>query len=220
MNKNHIKYLLALLFSAIIFSANAVIAPSDSIFRPMKDTVSFKKKMKDFSATFTSFECSFDQVKTMSMLKAPSSATGSFCYRSGGDFRWEYSVPFSYILVIRNGKLTVRDESGKNQVNLASSKTFAEVNGKIISLISGKFLEEKGEFAHRLSENDYLYKVELDPLNKRIAKYFRSIEIQIDKANMTASRLILEEQDGDKTAFTFFNKKINQAIGDEKFIIR
>jgi outer membrane lipoprotein-sorting protein len=186
----------------------------------MKDSVAFKNKMKDFSLGFQGFESSFKQIKTMQMLKEASVSEGVFCYRSDGSFRWEYISPFKYVMVVKDGKVRVRDESGSSTSNMASSKVYAEINGKIISLVNGTFLDDTKEFKHQLTENDQYYKVSLIPLNKRIQKYIALIEVRIDKRDMTATKLNLSAQNGDRTQFIFYNKRINQPISNEKFVIR
>jgi outer membrane lipoprotein-sorting protein len=195
-------------------------SPVDSVFRVMKDTTAFKNKLAAFSKSLISIESDFTQHKSMSMLKTPVVSEGYFCYRNGTQVRWEYQQPFEYLVVINDGKLTVKDESHTNNYDMTSNKAFLEINANLTSIIDGSVLEKKTDFSPKYYENDNYYKIELTTVSKDMKEYFSNVVVYFDKTDCSVSKLFMNESSGDNTVIEFHHKKINQPISDEKFIIR
>jgi outer membrane lipoprotein-sorting protein len=215
MKKNILIFCILCLASLSVFSF-----PADSVFRVMNDTIAFKNKLAAFSKSLTSIESDFTQHKSMSMLKTPVVSEGYFCYRNGTQVRWEYLQPFAYIIVIKDGKLTVKDESRTNSYDMTSNKAFLEINANLTSIIDGSVLEKKTDFSPKYFENDNYYKIDLKTVSKGMKEYFSNVIVYFDKTDCSVAKLIMNEISGDNTIIEFHHKKINQPISDEKFIIR
>jgi outer membrane lipoprotein-sorting protein len=218
MKKIHLVSLFILL-SAVI-PARANILPSDTAFRIMRDTNAFKQRMKNFGNTFNSLECNFVQKKSMQMLKKPVVSKGLFVYRKPSQVRWEYTEPFVYVIVISNNKITIKDETRTNQMDMTANTTFMEMNTRVTSMVDGSLLDNHGDFHVDFFENDLYFRLDLKPLTKELKKYFNSITLCFEKSDLSVASIKMYETGGDITELTFTAKQINKTISDERFIIK
>lgn len=198
--------------------ANAI--STDSIFKPMKDTVAFKVKLTESSSKLVSIESSFKQEKSISILTETVESDGYFCYKNKNMVRWEYQKPFKYIFVINKEKIIVKDDSGINNYDMTANQAFLELNTSLTAIIDGSILDNKGEYSFKYFESVEEYMLELTPLDKGVREYFKYIYVYFDKKDLSVSGIKMLEPNGDYTKIKFFNKKINQELSDEKFIIR
>jgi outer membrane lipoprotein-sorting protein len=208
------------LFFLLIFPLISLANPQDSIFREMKDTTAFKKKLAEASKKMLSIECHFTQTKNSDMLNKPVISEGYFCYKNKTQVRWEYLQPFSYIIVINNGKLVVKDETRTSNYDMTANKSFLEINTKLTAIMDGSILENHAGFAVKYSGNDKSYRIELTPVSNDMADFFSSIAVSFDNTDLSVVALKMFEKTGDYTEIEFHDKKINQPVSDEKFVIR
>lgn len=194
--------------------------PADSSFKAMQDIAGFKKNISAYSKSLSSIESNFMQKKSMSMLKTPVISEGYFCYKNGNQVRWEYTTPFSYIVIINDGKLTVKDESRTNNYDMTANKAFLDINTKLTSIIDGSILEDMQNFTPEFFESDLLFRIDLTPISVDMKAYFKTISVCFDKKDFSVARMQMIELSGDYTQIDFYQKQINQPISDEKFILR
>ncbi|MEI7663996.1 MAG: outer membrane lipoprotein carrier protein LolA, partial [Bacteroidota bacterium] len=82
----------------------------------------------------------FVQEKNMSMIREKIVTKGKFYFKKERMLRWEYLQPFSYIIVIRNDQVSIRDENKVSQFNVQSNKVFQEINRVILGCVRGTLL--------------------------------------------------------------------------------
>ncbi len=204
----------------LIVSQTQASLPVDTTFRAMKDTSAFKVKLKNFSSSFNSMQCSFTQRKCMKMLKKPVVSNGLFAYKKGNMVRWEYTNPFVYIIIINGTKIMIKDEAHSNQFDMTANAQFLEMNTKLASMVDGSLLDDHTDFAVKYFENDLFYKVEMKPVSEQYSGYFLKIVVTFEKTDLSVSGIKMFETGGDLTDITFSEKQINKPISDERFIIK
>lgn len=216
MNKISVKIFLVLLFCSVAVRA----AVLDTAYKTMKDTVLFKSKLKAYTSDLATIECDFVQQKYMSILTEPVASNGYFAYKNGVMIRWEYTKPFSYLIIINNGRMFIKDDEKKNSFDLTASESFNKLNTILAKILKGNVLDDKKDFSCNYYENELNYKLVLKPKAKDIKGFFKEIVLFFEKKLFSVARVQLNEVSGDRTDIFFINRKINGEIPDNKFILK
>jgi len=183
------------------------------------ETINKVKTGVTTSATNTiTITSSFIQEKEMSILNEKIISTGQFSFKKKKQLRWEYTHPFSYIITIKGDVISVNDGEKVYKFNSHTNKVFEEINRIIIGSVRGTLLEDD-RFQTRYSQNNGNYIVYLSPLSEKLSESLREIVIWFNKTDFTVDRLEMIEPGGDRTKITFSDKKINQPLPDEIFIL-
>jgi outer membrane lipoprotein-sorting protein len=201
----------------LLFSGNSIIA--QAVFKSVKDTAALKQKISQISINTNALESDFIQVKSLSMLSEKITSKGHFCFKKTNLLRWEYTTPYSYIIVINKDKVLIKDDTKLKKYDMNSNKVFKEINDIMISCIDGNILKT-GKFKTSYFENEKLYKLELIPLVKEMKESLKKINMFFDKAVTSVIKLEMIENTDDTTVIDFTNKKINGDIPAEKFTLR
>jgi outer membrane lipoprotein-sorting protein len=188
-------------------------------FSILKDTASLKAKLAQTAARTKTIESDFIQEKNLSVLSEKIITKGHFYFKRENMVRWEYTHPFSYLIIINKNKVLIKDESKENKYDMKSNKMFQEINNMIVNSIQGKILNT-GEFKYHFYSNEYFFLVELIPLAKNLKGMIKTIQLYFDKTSYAVSKLNMEELSGDYTLISFINRKENKDIADEKFFIK
>jgi outer membrane lipoprotein-sorting protein len=162
----------------------------------------------------------FTQVKEMSMLREKIVSGGKFYFKKEKQLRWEYTRPYSYVIVIRDDRITVKDEDKTNSFSIQSSKVFRELNRVILGSIQGTLLSDEKNFAATFTAVPEAWIARLKSLTPGLRESVSEIVIWFDRNDYSVTRLDMIEPGGDKTRITFNGRKLNEPIPDEKFILR
>ncbi len=178
-----------------------------------------KERIRTVTAKTATISSEFIQVKEMAMLNEKITSQGRFYFKREKKLRWEYTSPYSYIIVFTNDMITVKSDDQVNRFNLQSNKVFREINRIILGSIQGTLLMDDLNFKASYSESKDSYMVRLQPLAQQIRESLAGIVIWFNRVDLTVNRLELLEPGGDVTAIRFVNQSINQPVGDEKFVV-
>lgn len=178
-----------------------------------------KERIRTVTAKTATISSEFIQVKEMAMLNEKITSQGRFYFKREKKLRWEYTSPYSYIIVFTNDMITVKSDDQVNRFNLQSNKVFREINRIILGSIQGTLLMDDLNFKASYSESKDSYMVRLQPLAQQIRESLAGIVIWFNQVDLTVNRLELLEPGGDVTAIRFVNQSINQPVGDEKFVV-
>jgi outer membrane lipoprotein-sorting protein len=211
---------MVLVIAALSANSENYGSPADTSYTPVKDTITLKKKISGSSEINKTIESNFIQEKHMSIFTEPVTSKGRFSYKNKTMVRWEYTEPFEYVVVINNGKLSVRDNSKVNSYDMTANSAFLEINGKLNAIIKGDIVNDNKDFRIRYFENNSLYLLKLKPLSKDMKNFFKEIEICFDKKDISVSIIKMVELSGDFTEIKFIGKKINVEISDDKFNLK
>jgi outer membrane lipoprotein-sorting protein len=169
--------------------------------------------------TTHSITCDFTQEKEMSLISEKLFSSGKFFLKKEKMLRWEYLSPFSYIIVIKNDQISIKDDNKVNQFNTQSNKVFSEINRVILGSIQGTLLSDEKNFKASYFEGPAGWVVKLQPLSSRLRESLSEIVIWFDRKDYTVNRLDMHEPGGDQTRINFSSKKLNQPIADEVFTV-
>ncbi|MCW3126867.1 MAG: outer rane lipoprotein carrier protein LolA, partial [Bacteroidetes bacterium] len=197
--------LLIILFSLVSLASQA------QAFTPVKDEGAVRKKFAEVSKGTTSIKSDFVQEKNLSMLAEKVTSKGVFYFKQKNMVRLEYKQPFKYLLIMNNGKATIKDDAKTTQMDMHKTKIFQQVNSIIVDCVQGSALNNTN-FQVKMSENAQQLRLDMKPTSKGLKEFFESIVIYIDKKDYSAVKMQMNELSGDNTIITFSNKEINGNI--------
>lgn len=208
--------------SIIIFSLFFSISVSAQIpsgFKTIKDTAAFKQKMEAQSKLVNSIESDFTQEKYLSVMSENIITKGHFYFKKVNMLRWEYTEPLKYLIAINKDKMFIKDNGKVSKYDINSNKMFKSINDMMVNTVQGNLLGNK-DYKATYFENDKLYLLELMPLQKGAKDFLKVIQLYIDKTDYSIVKVKMIEPGDDYTSIDFSNRKTNQPISDEKFIIK
>lgn len=204
-----------ILFCLLI--ASAALLPAQDGFKKMTDTKAFEQKVNSIAQQTNTIQCNFIQEKTLSFMEDKIVSEGRFFFKKEDQLRWEYTEPFSYIIILDDGKLMIDDEGNQNEINLKSNKTFQEINQLLTRSLQGDILGESDKFSYEILEGEKQYLVKLTPVDPKMKEYMSRIDVYFDKADMMVAGVDMHEQSEDMTSIRFSKRKVNEAVPSELF---
>src|SRR6516165_1308618 len=87
-----------------------------------------------------SIRSEFVQEKSLSMLDEKMISRGRFFFKKENRVRMEYEKPFSYLMIINNNQVFIRDGEKENKISAKSNKTFSQINRIMIDCVQGTML--------------------------------------------------------------------------------
>jgi outer membrane lipoprotein-sorting protein len=210
--KNFILIILA-------FVAFSSFAQAPAGFKLVKDTAAFKVKMESQSKLINSIESDFTQEKYLSVMSENIVSKGHFCFKKVNMLRWEYNDPYKYLIAINKDKMFIKDNGKVSKYDINSNKMFKSINEMMVNTVQGNLLNNK-DYKVKFYENDKQYLLELSPTQKGAKDFLKVIQLYIDKTDYGVVKVKMIEPGDDYTTIDFSNRKTNQPIADEKFIIK
>lgn len=188
-------------------------------YKAVADKPAFTKKMERAAGITNGLKAEFIQEKNLSAIEETIISSGTFLFKKPGKIRMEYSSPFKYLMIISDGKVTIRDGQKTNSFSSRGNKLFTLVNNIMIDCMQGTILTNK-DFTHEIFENDSQYLVRLKPSGKEMKNYFESISVVMTKNEAEVLQIIMSEPSGDNTVIKFNNRQLNAKIPDTDFVVR
>lgn len=208
-----------ILYFLLLILSTSSFAQTPSGYKPIKDTVAFKHKMEAQSKLINSIESDFTQEKYLSVMSENITTKGHFLFKKVNMLRWEYTSPYSYLIVINKDKMFIKDNGKINKYDINSNKMFKSINEMMVATVQGNLLNNK-DYKANFFEGDKFYLIELSPVQKATKEFLKTIQLYINKTDYAVEKVKMIEPSEDYTSIDFTNRKTNQAIGDEKFIVK
>lgn len=207
-NYNMVKYLFIVIF-LIPF-----VGKTQS-YSKVKDVTKCKQLINTKAKKTSSISGDFTEVIHSSMFNSEKKATGRMSYKREDKIRWEHISPKKQIILIDGKKMRMM-ENEKEITNSTSNRIVKKVQGLMLQLFNGDFLNEK-EFTINYFENSKNYKLILKPKSSRMSKYISSIEMIFNKTDIALKQLTLKETEDDKIVYQFNNILFNKANSNTTF---
>jgi outer membrane lipoprotein-sorting protein len=209
MRSRHFLFFL-LLFGFSAVQAQQQVTDPAGIARMRKGVEEAAARTSTITAAFT---------QEMNILEEKIFSSGKFYFKKEKLLRWEYTQPYSYIIVINNEGISIRDERKTSHFD-TRNKVFGEVNRIIVGSIRGTLLSDEANFKASYAEEKSFWIVKLVPLSAGIKGSLSLITLWFDKKDYSVSKLEMAENTGDQTTIAFTDKRFNEPIADEKFILK
>lgn len=209
------KFLLGI-FLLLSFTISAQVPAG---YKPVKDTAAFKQQMQAQSKLVNTIESDFTQEKYLSVMSEKIITKGHFLFKKVNMLRWEYTDPLKYLIAINKDKMFIKDNGKVSKYDINSNKMFKSINEMMVNTVQGNLLNNK-DYKAKYYENENFYLLELSPLQKGAKDFLKVIQLYIDKKDYAVVKVKMIEPSDDYTMIDFSNRKTNQPIGDEKFIVK
>lgn len=196
-----------------------VSAQTPAGYKPVKDTAAFKQQMQAQSKLVNTIESDFTQEKYLSVMSEKIITKGHFLFKKVNMLRWEYNEPLKYLIAINKDKMFIKDNGKVSKYDINSNKMFKSINEMMVNTVQGNLLNNK-DYKAKYYENEKFYLLELSPLQKGAKDFLKVIQLYIDKKDYAVVKVKMIEPSDDYTMIDFTNRKTNQPIGDEKFIVK
>tara|TARA_B110000305_G_C19224125_1_gene532009 strand:+ start:212 stop:835 length:624 start_codon:yes stop_codon:yes gene_type:complete len=184
-------------------------------YSKVKDVTKCKQLINTKAKKTSSISGDFTEVIHSSMFNSEKKATGRMSYKREDKIRWEQISPKKQIILIDGKKMRMM-ENEKEITNSTSNRIVKKVQGLMLQLFNGDFLNEK-EFTINYFENSKNYKLILKPKSSRMSKYISSIEMIFNKTDIALKQLTLKETEDDKIVYQFNNILFNKANSNTTF---
>ena len=96
-------------------------------FQPMKDSKDFQQKLHVIAAKTTTLQSDFVQIKHLDVLSEDIESNGKLFYKASNKLRWEYTTPLEYLIILKDGKVSIKDEGKVSSYDLSGNKTFQKI---------------------------------------------------------------------------------------------
>jgi outer membrane lipoprotein-sorting protein len=202
-----------------LFFSTFLFAQIPAGYKPVKDTLAFKQKMEAQSKLVNTIESDFTQEKYLSVMSEKIITKGHFLFKKVNMLRWEYTTPLKYLIAINKDKMFIKDNGKVSKYDINSNKMFKSINEMMVNTVQGNLLTSK-DYKAKYYENEKFYLLELTPLQKGAKDFLKVIQLYIDKTDYAVVKVKMIEPSDDYTMIDFSNRKTNQPIGDEKFIVK
>lgn len=181
----------------------------------LNNTEEWTRKISEETAKIKNLKADFQQKKVLSFLENPIESTGTFWFEQENKIRWEYQTPYPYLIVMKNGMLTITDEGQETTTDLSSNMMFEQLSSLIAGSIQGSLLNEDDAYRKEFLQDEKSVIVRFNPLSEQLLSYLKYIEIHFNKETLQVDELIMMEPGEDYTQIRFINSKINtEFVGD------
>jgi outer membrane lipoprotein-sorting protein len=187
-------------------------------FTELKNPEVFKKQFIESAKTTESIQADFIQEKSLTMLSEKIISNGRFQFRKNDKLRMEYLHPFTYLMILNDGKIYIKDGQKENTISASANPVLKQVNQILIECLSGSMLDNP-DFQSHIYENTGSWLIEFKPIAKKLKELYKNINIVLDKKDFTASSIGMYDASGDKTIIRFQNKELNAQISESLFKI-
>lgn len=183
-------------------------------FKAVSNKSNVKQAIQKQHSETKSLSADFTEEIHSTLFTKPMKGNGSLLYKQSDKIRWENTS--SKHIILLNGSVVKMSENGKKISDPMANKVVKKIQGMMLSMLSGDFLNEK-EFSISYYENSALYKLILTPKSQRMSKYIQKIELQFNKQTLLLTQMKMYESKDQQLVYVFSNTKINTTINESKF---
>lgn len=202
--------------SILLFFTVAICMSFAPGFTRVEDVSTLKASIKEKAKELNTITSDFTQLKHISFLDSKIRSKGKFYFKKENDLKWQYTSPFSYEIILSNGKVFINDDGNKSSFDAKSSKNFSELNDLLVGSVTGDIFDSD-KFGITYLQNDKYYVLTLSPNSASMKKNLKKILIFLDRKNYSVAIVKMIEPSDDYTLITFKNKKLNASLPSNTF---
>lgn len=184
----------------------------------LSNTEGFRQQFAAAAEKTESIKSDFIQEKNLSVLSQKIVSRGKFWFKRGNKVRMEYTTPFTYLMILADNHIYIRDGQHENDLSSKSNKLLGQINRLIVDCVKGTVLSNP-DFHVRIFDGAQTYLLELSPVSPGLKDLFQNVRVVLDKKDFSASAIDMQEPSGDYTNITFVHRELNTPIPDALFTI-
>lgn len=202
----------------LLIIAAQTLNSQNNTYVKINDIKQLEAKLNENSNKNNTIQSDFVQNKTIEYLDETIVSKGKFWFKKSNNLRWEYNEPFNYIITIKDGKFTIKDGNKISNYDINTNAVFKEINDLLISMAEGNMIKDDKFFVEAF-ENKTSYLLKLTPKNENMKNFINKTEVYIDKIDLSVYKILMLESESDFTEILFTNRKFNEEIRDNIFIV-
>lgn len=203
----------------LVILINTMVFAQPNNFKKVTNNKAIIQKINEASKKTKSIDSDFKQYKHMDILKNDMLSTGHFSFKADDKVRWEYTLPYKYIIIMNGSSMWINDGRKTKKYDTNSNQMFKEINDLMIGMLQGKILESnKFEIEFYESKTDVLAK--LKPKSAEMNGFLSNMDIFFSKKDYNVTSIVINEQSGDYTKIYFKNRKINIELANSIFLVK
>lgn len=179
------------------------------------EATALREKVKTVSQTTATITSDFVQYKHLDFLSNDIESKGKLAFKTPDKVKWEYSSPFAYVAIFKNGKLHINDNGNKSVMDMDSNALFKQLNQLITASIKGD-LFESGDFTTAYLKNEGKSEVHFQPTDPQFKGFIKSFQVVFNDAGEVQQVKMIEPSE-DYTQIVFTNRNTNQTLSDAVF---
>ncbi len=199
----------------ILFTGFVVMSFSPE-FTAVKDTEALKIAIKAKAKELNTITSDFSQTKHISFLESKIQSKGKFYFKKENQLKWKYTSPYTYEIIMSDGKVSINDGGNKSSFDAKSSKNFTELNDLLVGSVTGDIFESD-KFDITYLQNEKYYVLTLEPTSVSMKKNLKKILLFLDHQNYSVEIVKMIEPSDDYTLISFKNKKLNAPLPSNTF---
>lgn len=200
----------------IIAGVFSLETAAQNAFHTMTEVDSFQERMQEASRKTRSISSDFIQERHISMMTQPIISKGTFHFKRPASIRWEYTEPYSHVIILTRRRVYVQDDSQTTEFDMGANDTFKELGRVMFRFVLGDLTAAEEDFYIDYLENESTYFIKLRPKNKK-DDTARPIDLYFDKKDYSLSQIVLYDTNEDYTQITFVNKTLNESVSNDLF---
>ena len=178
-----------------------------------------KQEISEVAAKLKTMKCDFIQTKQLKMLRENMVSKGKMYYQQGNKLRWEYESPYSYVFVLNDSKVVLKNNKRNDVIDVNQNKMFREIVRIMMNTVVGKCMTNDKDFKVSMAISPAEYVATMTPLRKDLKQMFNTIVLHFNRHSKMVSQVELHEKNGDKTIIELKNVQTNGAIPNSLFAI-
>lgn len=175
------------------------------------------EKISRNSSQLQTLECDFVQTKYLKILNNKMVSRGKMYYQQPDKLRWEYQSPYSYILIMSQNKVLIKNNTRTDVIDINQNKMFKEIGRLMMNSIVGGFLNDQHSFDISITLSDGIYIATLLPLNREMKQMWTKLVLYFDPISLGVTQVEMHEKTGDYTVIELLNSVTNQSITPKTF---
>lgn len=199
----------------ISFLALTTFAQTEE-FRKIEITDAFRNTFAKKAESIHTIQADFKQEKYISYLAASVVSEGLFYFKKPSTVRWEFTSPYQYIIIIKEGAFHIYDTKGELNFKDKDNEFFDHMNILVQNSLSGNVFSEN-RYEINLMESNSKYKLAIIPVEEKTKSLIEKVDILLDKKTFHAESINIYEPSGDNTKIVFINRRYNEIINDRLF---
>lgn len=169
------------------------------------------------SAKITTLECDFVQTKHLKILDNRLVSHGKMYYSQPDKLRWEYVTPYSYIFIMNQNQILLKNSTRADVIDVNQNKIFKDISRLMMNSIMGDMLKDNTTFEISMASTKGGYTATLIPIKREMKQMWTKLVLLFDAESLGVKRMEMHEKSGDCTIIELENVKINRAINSTLF---
>lgn len=178
-----------------------------------------KQEISQIAAKLKTMKCDFVQTKQLKMLRDKMTSKGKMYYQQSNKLRWEYESPYTYVFVLNDSKVVLKNSKRNDVIDVNQNKIFREIVRIMMNTVVGKCMTDDKDFKVSITISPTEYIATMVPLRKDLKQMFNTIVLHFNRQSKMVSQVELMEKNGDKTIIELKNVQTNISIPTNLFAV-